>query len=140
LILIEKEKIMNLKHILGIWALMLSVIAVSAQPTMRITKLDANQGSIVDIDFTVDNYTRIVGFQFSVSWNPAVIQYESVKNINSAALEGFSLGNNFEFKPANPGLLNIAYNNPNLKDTTLNNNTRLFTVSFRVVGNVGYFY
>jgi gliding motility-associated-like protein len=137
LLLIEKEKIMNLKHILGIWALMLSVIAVSAQPTMRITKLDANQGSIVDIDFTVDNYTRIVGFQFSVSWNPAVIQYESVKNINSAALEGFSLGNNFEFKPANPGLLNIAYNNPNLKDTTLNNNTRLFTVSFRVVGNVG---
>jgi hypothetical protein len=128
---------MNLRSFLGVLALVITSVTAFAQPTVRITKLDANQGSIVDVDFTVDNYTRIIGFQFSVRWNSAVLQYEGVKNLNSVALEGFNAGSHVEFRPENPGLLNFAYSNPNLKDTTLQNGTRIFTVSFRVIGTVG---
>lgn len=124
-----------------IWSILAIVILSHAtllsQVNVRLSRVDADQGTIVDIDFTVSNYNRISGFEFALAWNSSVITFESVKNINSNAIVGLNFASHFNFNPNNPGRLIVSYSNPDLRDTSVADGTRLFTVSYRVVGNVG---
>src|SRR6187455_1639061 len=75
-----------------IW--MVSLPLRAEQPIFNISSLDATHGQIIDVDFHVDNFSNIISVQYSVNWDPTVLKFRAIKNLN-AGLPGFNLSSNF---------------------------------------------
>src|SRR5687767_3787780 len=81
------------KSILGfIFFLFLAFQSRAEQPIFTITSVDANPGEIVEINFTVDDFTNIISAQFSINWNPDVLQFSAINNFNPS-VNGLSPSN-----------------------------------------------
>lgn len=105
---------------------------LQAQLMIDIGNEEVSPGDAVCIDFTVDNFTDIATFQLSMSWSPAVLQFDSVTNINFPAQENLIFGTTF----VNIGQLTMAWNiNPATLDGTLPDGTILYSLCFTVIGS-----
>jgi len=105
---------------------------MSAQPVVSISP--QNSEVAVNQDFSVDvvvsNFSDVASFQFPVVWNPDVVEYVSVSNINSEELPGFS-ETLFGYNPEAPGKLTVLWFEPNFSGVNLDDDTRIFTINFR---------
>jgi len=84
------------------------------------------------MDVTADNFDDLVGLQFSLNWNPDVIQFTNITNINTS-LFTFDIAD-FNTAGANNGFLTVDWNDPSCLGETLADGTTLFTVCFMSVG------
>ncbi len=98
------------------------------------------QGQQVCLDVRVQNFNNIVGMQFSMQYNPAMLQLTSVSNFG---LPGLSAGGNFGLPiPGGPGLtapgtITMTWTPPAQGGESLINNSRLFTLCFNALSNTG---
>lgn len=101
---------------------------------MSIILPDANicPGESFCMDVTTENFDDLVGFQFSLNWNPAVIQFTNITNINSS-LFTFDI-NDFGTAGANNGFLTVDWSDPSCFGETLPDGATLFTICFQSVG------
>ncbi|MCB0523626.1 MAG: HYR domain-containing protein [Lewinellaceae bacterium] len=84
------------------------------------------------IDISVFNFTDIAGLQFSLGWDPALVQYDSVSLFNPALnLDPSNFGTGF----VNQGQLGFGWTGP-FSGTTLMIGENIFRVYFTVLGNV----
>jgi hypothetical protein len=88
----------------------------------------AEDGLLVPV--RVANFNNIAGFQFTISWDPALLQFVDAQ---SFILPGMAL-NNLGVEIAPNGSLSVAWFDQNLVGETHPDGTSIFELEFQVVG------
>lgn len=89
-------------------------------------------GSNVCVKVTANNFTNVGSMQFQIKFDPTILQYDKLSNINSG-LTGFS---DTYINQSAPGTYFVAgwFSNTNI---TIPSNQTLFEVCFKAIGAVG---
>ena len=99
--------------------------------------ITADQGQSIDLNITTNNFANVISFEFSMNWDPAVLQFDGISNTNSN-LPGYT--NAFpSFGPTTitSSLITSWLDQTTVNPVTLADGSVLFTISFTVVGNPG---
>ncbi len=126
-----KRPITNL--VIG-WALLASfATTLAAQPTFTVSPqtITANAGDDITVDIVVDGFTNILSFQYSMNWDPTVLDYVSVTNITTL-LDGFSMAN-FGTSNTGSGQLAVSWFDPGVSGVTLPSGTVLYSLTLHVL-------
>jgi len=103
----------------------------SQSPEVSINKMFAERGSSVFSEVKVSHFNKIVGLQFSLSWDPKVIGFKGVSgfgmDLNPAV--------NFGIQEINEGHLIFSWYDATLNGITLTDETTLFKIEFEVTGD-----
>ena len=78
----------------------------------------------------VQNFKKLVGVQFTLTWDPTVITLDSVGNFGMP----MNYENNFGMMDAEKGHMRFAWNEPKLQGADLKDETILFSMYFRPLG------
>ncbi len=100
----------------------------NAQIEVNFPNLSGTCGSTIDIPVTVDNFTDVIGAQFSVEWDTDVLQY------NSETIVGLPQIYNFGYSQLSNGRLGFSWFDSNVSGETLMNGDTLFMINFTVLG------
>ncbi|MDH3651178.1 MAG: cohesin domain-containing protein, partial [Saprospiraceae bacterium] len=122
---------------LTISILVLGLFSVSAQPTVNISNTTGDPGGSVSVDFSVDDFTNVVGMQFSINWDPTVLQFNSLTNISTAIRDFDSGAFNTDSKFTDDGIIILTWFDNSAEPNTVPNGTIIFTVNFDIVGGPG---
>lgn len=122
---------MNKDILLYFALLMWFVVPVSAQPTIFISKDTVETGTSVLVDFKVKDFVDIQSMQFSVNWDPSVLQFDIVANLG--ALPDYA-PTSFGTFSADLGKLTTLWLDNQLLGVTLDDNTVIFSLVFTVTG------
>ena len=128
-----KRPITNL--VIGLLALFASHLA--AQPTFSVSPqtITANAGTNITVDIVVSNFTNILSFQYSMNWNPAVLQFQApVTNITPSQLAGLTSAS-FGLTQTGNGFLGVSWADPNASGVTVANGTLLYSLTFTVLSS-----
>ncbi|MBK7407866.1 MAG: gliding motility-associated C-terminal domain-containing protein [Saprospirales bacterium] len=101
--------------------------------SINIPDVNICPGESFCMDITADNFNDLVGMQFSLNWNPDVIKFTSITNINSN-LFTFNISDFNTTGAVNNGFLTVDWADPSCFGETLTNGSVLFTVCFESVG------
>lgn len=119
---------------LVIGVLLTTSLALSAQPVVTITpqNVAVDPGQEFSVDVVVSNFNDILSMQFPILWDPGVLEFLEVTNINSDAVPG--LGPNlFGFVPSKPGKLTFSWFDNNLAGISVPDGTVIFSLKFRAL-------
>ncbi len=123
------------KIYLAILMIFISAFSISAQISLNLSDATSDTGQTVDIDVTVDNFTNILLFQFSVNWDKDLYSFNSIQNVTSQ-LGQLTVPSNFG-TPTNggdEGEVSVSWSNSTTLPEILPNNSRLFTVRLNTLG------
>lgn len=105
--------------------------ALATDPVFTLKGGDVCEDSTVDVPITVGDFTDMISFQFSIGWNPAVIQIEEIININAAVSENILFGNfNSESE-----VITVSWFDNAIAGVTIPDDEVLFTITYNVVGD-----
>ncbi|MEN0003472.1 MAG: cohesin domain-containing protein [Bacteroidota bacterium] len=96
-------------------------------------------GEVVCLDITTQNFNTIAGFQFSLNYDPALLQYESVGNFGLMGLNenGLGLPTASAQNETDPGEIAVIWIDNSFNGVTLPDNAVLFEVCFTALLNSG---
>jgi len=101
-----------------------------AQPVFNISGATVCEDAPVNIDVTVGDFTNIISSQFTVRWDPNVMQLTEVININAAFGTDIQLGT----FTSESEKLTVSWFDNALGGITLPEDDVFFTLSFNAVG------
>ena len=90
--------------------------------TLSISSASANPNQVVCVDVTTQGFDNIQGMGFAFGWDPSIITFTEVRNINLPGLGESS------FAPQGSDRLNLLYNPPSAQSVA--DGTRLFQLCF----------
>ncbi|NND07504.1 MAG: T9SS type B sorting domain-containing protein [Saprospiraceae bacterium] len=110
---------------------------MQAQPTFEIDDATGDPGGVVSINFKVKDFTGIVGMQFSINWDPTVLQFAEIKNITNEinAFDGSAF--NTDANRVDNGQILFQWFDTGAEGNTLADGTIIFTIDFTIVGGSG---
>ncbi|MDX1406861.1 MAG: cohesin domain-containing protein, partial [Saprospiraceae bacterium] len=123
---------MSRKFLAVIMGLFFAALTLKAQPQFTISNTSADNGSTVDINVTVDDYTDYISLQFSVNWDPSILAFLDVTDLTDG-LPGFSVASSLNPDSTN-GHMTVAWFEGSVTPTSLPNGTNVFTMQFEVIG------
>ena len=88
--------------------------------------------SIICIPVEVTNFGVLTKVQFSLNWNPSVLNFVSVNPTGNLA--GLDI-NDFTLSLSNLGIISFTWNSPNPQGVTLTNGTAIFELCLKAVGD-----
>lgn len=88
------------------------------------------KGDLIIVDVNVSDFNKVVSMQYSMNWDPTILQFEKVQNFKLRALSS----ENFGTEQAKDGNLLMAWYDPSVQGVNLNSGTILYQVVFRVIG------
>jgi len=94
---------------------------------LKLSSHTAEPGDTVCVEVSVTGFSNILGFQYSIQWNTANLQFLAPMNYN---LPGLNLSS---FGTPNPGTITSTWNDPSLQSVTLPDGSAIFFLCFRVV-------
>ena len=97
---------------------------------LEIESADVTQGQQVCLDVIVHGFTNILGMQFSINYNPAVLQFVNISGISPSPLNGLVSGS---FGTGTPGVITALWESPTGMGVTLANDAVIFQVCFNVL-------
>lgn len=123
------------KSIIGlIVALFFVLPSRAAQPIFNMGSLsDVTHGQIIDIDLHVDHFSQLLAVQMSVNWNPAVLKFKSIKNLN-ASVNGLAPSSFNTVNFIDQGKFTLAWFEPGTNQITIPDGSLFYTIEFEVVG------
>jgi hypothetical protein len=116
-----------------IFALFVSVF-VQAQSAVHFIapNTSVESGSFFSAPIKVAGFRKIVGAQYSMTWNPAVIRFIGVEGL------ALNLSNdNFGLSATNNGTLTFSWFDPTLAGSMLSDSSILYSIRYQVIGNPG---
>ncbi|MBI1225126.1 MAG: hypothetical protein GC192_07785 [Bacteroidetes bacterium] len=128
-----KRPITNL--VIGLLALFASHLA--AQPTFSVSPqtITANAGDNITVDIVVSSFDNILTFQYSMNWNPAVLEFQSpVGNISPSQLPGMN-ASSFGTTGTGNGILTVSWSDQNATGVTVADGTILYSLTFHVLSS-----
>jgi len=109
-----------------------SSLSVEAQPSIHFVAptLSIEPGSYFPAYIRVAGFRKIVGAQYSMNWNPAVLRFAGIENpaLNMSATENFGLSG------TESGVLSFSWFDPTLSGMTLSDSTILYAIRFQAIG------
>lgn len=103
--------------------------------TISIGEANATTGESICLAVRVDNFTNILGLQYAVSWDPDLLELDSLQNFSLPNLDesSFDLGEtNYQ-----NGLLRFSWLDLTGVGVTLPNDAGIYEMCFTVTGNEG---
>ena len=102
--------------------------------TIEAEDLTVTPGEEFCMEVTTANFEDIQGMSYAMTYDPAVLQFEAVVNLNSN-LPSFTTSN---FSTDNPGVISVLWVEPTLMNSvTLPDNAVLYEVCFTAIGADG---
>ena len=114
------------------------VVSTCVRPlNLQASSTSGNPGELVCVDVTVDGFDELIGMQYSMNWDPAILQFEDViptENLRNLNKSDFGTPDNPNI---GPGRLTVSwtYLDPNNLGESIPDGTSIFQVCFRVVGD-----
>lgn len=120
------KKIYFLSFFISLFAAQLKAVE------LQLSNETGSKGSQVTLKLTTKDFTNVIGVQFSINFDPAVLQYVSHTTTNPVAT-GYDFGTN------NTALGQIAgvWIDPALIGLSVSDNIELMRVTFKIIGGVG---
>jgi len=88
------------------------------------------KGDLITVDVNVGDFNSVVSMQYSMNWNPSILQFEKVQGFQLKELSA----TNFGAEQAKEGNLLMAWYDPSVRGVFLNQGTVIYQVVFRVIG------
>lgn len=98
-----------------------------------------NPGEWFTIGIKAADFDDIASMQYSIQWNPAIIQFQSVSGLNPN-MPDFTVLNSFNSGFANDGRLRVSwywFDPITSSGVSLDDNATLFNINFKAVGGMG---
>jgi Cohesin domain len=89
-------------------------------------------GTQAVLKLTTKDFTNVIAMQFSINFNPAVLQYDAISVSNPAPL-GYKIGTN----NTATGQLGFLWIDPALTGVSSSDNTELMQITFNIIGGAG---
>ncbi|MEY3052285.1 MAG: hypothetical protein RLY31_2070 [Bacteroidota bacterium] len=124
---------MKIFNILLLLPLLVSIRSYGQAVTFVMPDLSADPGGNVQLDLLVENFQDITATQFSVNWDPQVLEFAGIDNFG---LPDLSADGNFGLTETLDGKLRFSWFQPDLSGVTLDDMTALFSISFHVIGAI----
>ncbi len=105
----------------------ISAQLVLVSPTLN----NLQPGQLIDIPIRVKNFTNIVGLQFPVKWDPAVLQYQNVNGFG--LLPSVTISNNFGLGDTTAGIVRFNWYGSAISKPDL---SILLKIKVKVIGAV----
>ena len=109
------------------------VVPVSAQLTLSFPELLTDPDDEIEVDMTVQNFTDIITLQFTMRWNPEVLQYLEIRDTNLMAKTGVLINDN----DVAEGFFRFYWFESTLTGESLEDGDNLIKVAFKVIGEKG---
>lgn len=106
--------------------------------TFAVGDYTTQPGATVTAAVTVTNFDSVLAAQFTLQWDPTVLDYQGLGNFNSAlgvAAEDFGAPGGSPV--LTNGVLTFSWFDENLSGVTVPDGTVIFTVSLTVIGSAG---
>ena len=101
--------------------------------TVAVSSKTVAPGATVCLDITTRDFNNIVAAQYSMKWNPEVLDFKSVENFGLPALNE----QNFGVQSTDEGILTFLWYDPSVRGVQFPNNGILYNVCYDVVGRSG---
>lgn len=103
-----------------------------SNPTFIIDDQEVMESETFDVSIKSVNFNELLGVQFSVQWDPTVIQFQGISDFG---LSGLSLDGNFGQMQTSAGKLGFFWYDVNVSGVTMPDTASLFTISFTAIGD-----
>lgn len=120
-----------LKYLLLLFCVFSSGLAIAQQPTLSISSIAAEPGQVFTVQVAGADLVGISSMQFSISWDPGVLEYQEVKDFG---LPLMNLGN---FGQADVALGNLGFLWYNDVGGYNADAVDLFKIEFKALNDVG---
>ncbi|MEM6964999.1 MAG: gliding motility-associated C-terminal domain-containing protein [Bacteroidota bacterium] len=110
--------------------LLFTIPKIQAQAVFTLEDVTAGTGSTFCMDVTAENLEGIISLQFSVNWNPTLLEFSSVQNLAPAFASG-----NVNSSGASAGAITFSFFG--FPPATLPDNEVFFQLCFTVIGTTG---
>ena len=97
---------------------------------LKLSSHTAEPGDTVCVEVSVTEFTDILGYQFTLQWNTANLQFLSTRDYNLPDLSSS------DFATPIAGTLTSTWNDPNIQYITLPDGTVIFSACFRVLATL----
>lgn len=128
--------------LLSLFILVIGAFKVAAQPTFTFApqQVVADEGELVCLDLRVEDFTDILGIRFSINFDPGVVQYQSIQNLNPN-VTGLDLAD-FDTNQSGMGIITFDWSNGQpcmgaISGITLPDDAVLFSICFLATGEYG---
>jgi hypothetical protein len=113
--------------------LFFSISASNAQATtLFFDDQNVEPGTTISVDLKVSAFEDMVGMQFSVNWDPQILQYNTIENFG---INEITLVSNFGLDSVGVGRLGFLWIDLSLVGVALPDSTVLFSIKFDVIGD-----
>lgn len=130
----QKKPVVRLSVLSSLLLCCSAILSVAnAQPTISATNHQANTGVPVTVSIDVKDYNKILSTQFTLNWDPAVIEYKSVSNFGLNVREQDNFGRN----NVGTGEITFFWYDPTLSGVSVADDQPLFDITFDVIGAAG---
>jgi subtilisin-like proprotein convertase family protein len=99
----------------------------------NLPSLTAQPGDTVNVALGVSAFQAVTSVQFTLQWDPTVLEFLGVGDFGLPSLAADNFGTNH----VDNGDLTFSWDDPQLTGVALTDGTTIFTTSFRVLGNNG---
>ncbi len=100
---------------------------------LTIGRASVARNSQVCLDVTANGFDQLIGMQYSIHWDPALLEYQTVKNFKLGSLDN----NDFGSRQAAQGMLTAAWIDDNLKGVSVSPGSTLYQICFNAKGESG---
>ncbi|GJM35369.1 MAG: hypothetical protein DHS20C18_43700 [Saprospiraceae bacterium] len=111
---------------------LLSNLPAKAQISLFFNDQEAYPSTIVYADLKVNDFTNILGAQFSVHWDPTILLFKTVEHLG---IEDMNLEGNFGTTAVNEGRMGFLWYDESLQGVSLEDSSILFSIKFEVIGS-----
>lgn len=105
---------------------------------LSVPDMTVDPGESFKVDIKASDFNAIEGMQLAIFWNPEIIQFQTISNINPGLPE-FSPTDNFNLMHTTAGRLRVIWYWFDISGNgvTLDNDATLFSLNFKAVGEQG---
>ena len=125
------------RKLLICWLITGSFITVLAQPKFIISDRTAFQGDEVVFDVRAIDFKEVLGFQFSLVWDPGILAYTQIDSISSLSSNYSIEAFNEEQELTDSGIILTTHINTMDAPLAILDSSLLFSVRFTVIGEPG---
>ena len=121
------------RYFLPIWVLLFfsAIIPLRSQNiVLSLPDTTANNGDLISLGIQVDGFDEIVSMQFTINWDPTVIEY---LDFDDASLNNVAIGDT----DSAIGTLRFSWFDINGQGITLDDGSYIIFLNFRVIGSTG---
>ena len=110
------------------------IFRASTQPFITATDVIANHNEIVTLTVSVQHFTDILEFRYSVNWNPEVLEFVSISEIGS--IPNFNSGD-FDTSGTADGYFSMDWRDQTGNGATVSDFSVIYKINFLVLGFPG---